>query len=180
MNPSETRASLRLLYKVARADGTISADEERALEAAAETLGVALVRPDAIDVEAEAMQIRSDEAKAATLEAAIALSAVDGRCTPEEHAVLEQLKRALGVSLELPLAEPEARWLERMKEPRRQMAAAEVEFLHRIATRQGGLPAAEYRALVDDLHRARLAVLRDVLSSAFEEATPGIDAHAGA
>lgn len=170
MERIETHAALRLLYAVAIADGNVSAEEERALTAVAEDLGVD-VDPSglAIDIPAEAGRLVSKAAKVATFEAAVALAVVDGRCTPEEHAVLERMRAALGVDLPMPVAEREQAWQRRMREVRSAMRAAEVEFLHAIGKkREIGLPQDEYEALLGELHRAQIEALRETLDPALE------------
>ena len=170
MERTETHAALRLLYAVAIADGTVSAEEERALAAAAEGLGDDVDRSGVtIDIPAEAARLTSSAAKVATFEAAVALAAVDGRCTPEEHAVLERMRAALGVDLPMPVAEREQAWQQRMREARAAMRAAEIEFLHAVGKkRESGLPQDEYEALLSGLHRAQVDALRETLDPALE------------
>lgn len=168
MDRNETQAALRLLLAVARADGTVSQDEERALEVASEKLGETVPAEGSIDLGTEAARLASREAKIATFEAAVALATVDGRCAPEEHALLERLRAALGLDLPLPVVEREARWVERMREPRERMASAEIEFLHAMARKAEGVSSDEYRAMIDELHRARAAALHDALDPTLE------------
>lgn len=170
MERIETHAALRLLYAVALADGTISPEEERALAAVAEDLGDDVDRSGvAIDIAAEAARLVSEAARVATFEAAVALAVVDGRCTPEEHAVLERMRAALGVDLPMPVAEREQAWQQRMREARAAMRAAEVEFLHAVGKkRESGLPQDEYEALLGELHRAQVEALHETLDPAME------------
>lgn len=168
MERHETKAVLRLLHAVATADGAIGAEERRALTAAAEDLREE-IGESAVDVAAEAARITSKAAKIATFEAAVALAAVDGRCTPEEHEILERLRSALGIELPMPVADRERTWEGRMREARAAMRVAEVDFLHALAKkREGSLPQEEYESLVSDLHRAQVEALHETLDPAFE------------
>ncbi|MBS2017878.1 MAG: hypothetical protein JST00_33685, partial [Deltaproteobacteria bacterium] len=150
MERRETEAALRLLHAVAMADGSITADERSALAAVAESLGAQPEPGGAVDLAKEASCITSNAAKIVTFEAAVALAAADGRCSPEEHAILEWLRDALGLSLPLPVSAREERWEGRMRSARSTMHEAEVDFLHAIAKRtKTGMPRDEYEGLVE-------------------------------
>lgn len=167
MDPLETRTVLRLLHAVATADGSIGAEERRALTAAAEELRTELEADGPVDMAAEAARIRSQEVRVATFEAAVALATVDGRCTPEEHATLERLRAALGLDLPMPVADRERTWEARMRTAREAMRAAEVDFLHGLAKRRD-VAQDEYLARVEELHRAQVEALHETFGPALE------------
>jgi len=166
MERSEREAILRLLRGFAGADGRIRSDQERVLEAASGKLGVAgPTYGDAIDISLEATYVTSPKAKVAAFEAAVAIAMVDGACSDDEGAMLEKIHALLEVDIPVSVAERAERWFKRLREARKRMADAEVDFLHRMTA---GIGAGEYRALVADLHRARVAALRDELDPALE------------
>lgn len=168
MEQNETKAVLRLLYAVATADGTVDAEERRALAVAAEHLAAELDEG-SVDVAVEAAKIVSPTARLATFEAAIALAVIDGRCTPEEHALLEVIRRVFALDLPMPVAERERTWEERTRDARAAMRSAEVDFLHSVARkREGSLSQDEYRALVAELQREQMAALHETLDPAFD------------
>lgn len=168
MQQNETHAILRLLYAVALVDGDINQEEERVMTVAREALRDDLNVIDKVDIEAEAKQLKTQETKVATFEAAVALATVDGRCSPEEHALLERLRVALGLDLPLPVVDRETRWTERMAETRAAMRSAERDFLHELSAKKDALSQDEYRALVDSLHRAQVSALHETMDSALE------------
>jgi uncharacterized tellurite resistance protein B-like protein len=163
MAPNETEACLRILFAVAVADGDVSADEERALAILAGYDGSPESLPGVLDIAAEAARITSLEARRATLDAAVAIAEVDGRCTREEHAVLERLRNALGVDETVPLEAVEGAWHEQLLEPRERLAAAEVKFLHTLAAKRDAMSTADYAALVEDLRAERARILREAI-----------------
>ena len=163
MDRNETEACLRILFAVAVADGTVSADEERALAILAGYDGSEEM-PRLLDIQKEAGRIKSSAARHATFDAAVAIAEVDGRCTKEEHALLEQLRGSLGVPSLPPPAEAEVSWRERLEEPRAKLAAAEVKFLHTLADKGGDLSTQAYAALVEELRQQRSAILNEALA----------------
>jgi tellurite resistance protein len=164
MNREEADACMRILVAVARADGNVAADEERALAA----LVGASQRdaPGEIDVSAEARHLRTPEARRATFEAAVALASVDGRCSPEEHALLGRLEEALEIDSGPDLRVAEAAWLERVKQPLAELAAAEVTFLRTLSSRRSEMSDQEYLRLASELQRVRASTLAAALAPA--------------
>lgn len=167
MNPRETKAVLRLLYAVASADGTLTNEERRALAVAADDLREELLEGP-VDIAAETSYISSTTAKLATLEAAVALAVIDGRCTPEEHMLLEQIREAFALEIAVPITLREETWEARTREARAALRSAEVDFLHALSKKQGSLSPIEYQALVFELQRTQIETLHEVLDSAFE------------
>lgn len=167
MNQREMKAALRLLYAVASADGTLTNEERRALAVAADDLSEELLEGP-VDIETETSNISSATAKLATLEAAIALAVIDGRCTPEEHEVLEQMRVAFALEIPMPIAEREETWEARTRDARAALRASEVDFLHTLSKKRGSLTPLEYQALVAELQRAQLETLHEVLDTALE------------
>jgi len=166
MERSEREAILRLLHAVASADGRIRPDGERALEAASRKLAVPTPTFETIDVAHEAARITTLKAKVAAFEAAVAIASMDDEaCSPDKRAIIEKLRTLLPAETQVSVHEREERWFARFVEPRRRMAAAEVDFLHNM---KEGIGAAEYCGLIADLHGARVAALRDELDSALE------------
>jgi tellurite resistance protein len=165
MNRDESEACLRILFTVAIADGRVSTDEERALAVLAGYDGGADV-PAVIDIPKEVLRIKSPAARRATFDAAVAIAEVDGRCSPEEHALLEQLRTALGIADAPPLDTAEHQWEEQLREPLQQLAREEVSFLHKLASDRDKLSEDTYAALVEDLRERRTRILAEALSPA--------------
>lgn len=163
MERTEAEACLRILLAVARADGDIADDEARALEVLAGYHGDPDAAPAAIDLERECRRLRTAELRRTTFDAAVALAAVDGRTTPEEHALLERLRTALEVPTVPELAKAEGAWREQLREPLRKIADAEVGFLHSLASERDKLSDEAYLALVEDLRSTRTKILADAL-----------------
>jgi pyruvate/2-oxoglutarate dehydrogenase complex dihydrolipoamide acyltransferase (E2) component len=147
----DAEAALRILLEVARADGQMSVDEERAFAILAHARPAPSSSP-RIDVREEASRM-SPEARRATLEAALALAAVDGCCGPEQHALLAELRDAVGEPEFADLEGAEASWLRAMKAPLERLSTLEVQFLRTIA-KDEELGDKEYGALVS-WHGAR-------------------------
>jgi tellurite resistance protein len=168
MESTESRACLRILLAVARADGHVDQEEARALEVLGElAYGSAAPRKtDAVDLEAEIAAVRSPGARRTTFEAAVALAELDGKCTPEEHRLLERLQRAFALDTDLELGADEAKWSSTLREPRKRLATAESEFLRTVADLQaaGDLSEPRYEQLVAGLRARRAAVLEGALS----------------
>lgn len=162
MDRSEAQACLRILFVVALADGRVSPDEERALAILA-GYGGDEAMPALLDVPAEVARIRSPAARRATFDAAVALATVDGRCSPEEHQLLEQLRVAFGIEDAPSVDSSEAAWREELREPLQRLAAEEVDFLHAIAKERDRLSEEAYAAMVEDLRARRARILEDAL-----------------
>ena len=165
MDRFEAEASFRILVAIARADGHVAVDEERALAIlarfdSAKDLGAQ------IDLAREAARIRSPDVRRSTFDAALAMASIDGKCTPEEHALLTQLRTALAITDCPDLAVAESEWLDKMKTPVADLSGLEVEFLRAIAQKREGMTDGEYGALVSDFSNRRTSVLRDALTAA--------------
>ncbi len=168
MTRDEADACLRILAAIARADGSISADEARALAhfgGAEGDKAAADAQSSRVDITREAKRIRSAEARRATFEAAIAMAEVDSRCTREEHAVLVELRNALELDDVVDVLVAEREWAQQMTEPLRALADADRGFLLAVARERdaGELSNERYVAMVDDLRREHARVLADVL-----------------
>lgn len=168
MDPTETTAALRILLAVACADGRLAADEENLLDVVAERMnqaGAPHALDGAVDVAREARRIRSPEARRTTFDAAVALAAVDGECSPEEHALLLQLRDLLQVDAAIDLAAAERRSAERVARVRDDLDRATIDFLGRIRRAESGgdLPQEEYEELVHDLSRRKHELLAQAL-----------------
>ncbi len=163
MDPSESEASFRILVAVARADGHIAADEERALAILAR-LDSARDMDGQVDVAKEAARIRSPDLRRATFDAALALASVDGQCTQEEHALLIQLRVALDITDCPSVAVAEAAWLEKMRAPLAELSDLEVRFLRAVALEGEDMTDRQYATLVSEFSRKRAEVLRDGLA----------------
>lgn len=164
---NETEACLRILVAVAMADGTFTSDEERALGILASVEGASpRDAPRTIDVAKEAARVRSKEARRAVFEAAVAMSEVDGACHPNEHALLVDLGRALGIEDAPKLAVKEEKvWHDELAASRERLAEVEARFLKQIGS-EGELSQAAYEALVRELREARQEILREGLGGA--------------
>lgn len=165
MDRFEAEASFRILVAIARADGHVAVDEERALAILAR-FDSARDLGQQIDVAREVARIRSPDVRRATFQAALALASVDGKCTPEEHALLTELRAALQIDDCPDLAVAEEAWLAKMKEPVADLSELEVTFLREIALKREGMTDREYASLVADFSQRRSSVLRDALEPA--------------
>jgi tellurite resistance protein len=165
MERSEAEASFRILVAVARADGHVAVDEERALAILARFDATADISGQ-IDVEKEAEKIRSVDVRRATFDAALALASVDGRCTEEEHALLVRLRAALAIEDCPDLAVAEAAWIETMQDPLAEIEGLELEFLRTISLKRDEMTDKEYAALVSQFGAKRSRVLAEALSTA--------------
>ena len=149
---AEARAVLRVLLAVAAADGSIDDEELQTLAIVGDQMGAKPDSARAIDVDAELRSILTPPARDLTVRAALAIAAVDGVCTPEEHALLERIDAAFGrkSSREI-LVGSEQQWLARMGDAREALARATDDFLHALARRSGSTDAAVYDALLSQL-----------------------------
>lgn len=171
MTRDEADACLRILAAVARVDGDMSADEKRALAVFAEetrefgAVGPQNSRPPPIDVAREAERIQSPEARRATFEAALAMTQVDGRSTPEEHGLLVALRDAMKLDDVGDVTVEEGRWRDELRLPLRELADADQAFLKAVQKeRDGGeLSSERYVAMVEELRREHARVLREAL-----------------
>jgi len=100
----EVLASLKILVAVAKADGKLLDEERRALETSlgAIPIGVTLqtLLDEDVDLEREIAAIRTVEAREETYRAAVALTTIDGVCSPEEQSLLERLWSAFDLSVD--------------------------------------------------------------------------------
>ncbi len=158
--PAEARAVLRVLLAVAAADGAIDDEELQTLAVVGDQMGA---KPDgarAIDVDAELRSILSPPARDLTVRAALAIAAVDGICTPEEHSLLERIDAAFGrKSSRETLIGNERQWLARMGDAREALARATDDFLHALARSGGSTDAVAYDALLAQLDERKRKAL---------------------
>jgi tellurite resistance protein len=163
MNPTEAQASVRILLAVARADSSVADDERRTIGAIAAQSGARFEEAGAIDVDAELARLTSPDARRLTMRAALAIALVDGKCTPEERRLLEQLNAALGGALEIG-GEVEA-WTARMAELRSAVEEATDGFLHAVtrASKGAQLSSRDYEALVAGLEKKKKELLAGAL-----------------
>jgi uncharacterized protein (DUF697 family) len=97
---SEAVAGLRILVAIAQADGTIHDEERASLSAALD--GVTLpgattvdsLLAETIDVGKELGAVKDAASRAEIYKSAYGLAYVDGNCSAEEQAILDQMKRA--------------------------------------------------------------------------------------
>lgn len=158
LNEAEAVASLRVLVSVAKADGVLHDAERKALAAALEGMdlpgdtSVESMLDAAIDLDAELARLATDEARTEAYRSAYGLAYADGDCSPEEAALLERIRGALGV-------------------PEEQRAALEQLF----ARAREGAPAEAAHAvkpIADPAERAA-RIRSDVLKSAVYGAVLG-------
>ena len=103
MNDQEILASIRLLVAVAKADGHLHSEEQKALEAALEGVelpeGTTLetLLGEDVDVEAQAAVLESQSSRVQAYRSAYSMAYADGKCTDEERELLEQLRERLVV-----------------------------------------------------------------------------------
>ncbi len=169
MDAAESRACLRILLAVARADGKVDTDEARAVEVLAQhAFGAeAPHKAEVFDLEAEIAAVRSPAARHTTFEAALAIAELDGKCTPDEHRLLGRLQHAFGFDADHELDADEGKWVNALKKPRKALEKATADFLHAVsaAQDQGDLTEPQYEKLVADLRARRTALLEQALAA---------------
>jgi uncharacterized protein (DUF697 family)/uncharacterized tellurite resistance protein B-like protein len=106
ISESEVLTSLRVLVRVAKADGVLHVDERRALALALEVVplpdGVMLdaLLEESQDLDDLLAQLESREARAEIYKSAYSMANADGRCSPEEQAVLDRIREYLSLTAE--------------------------------------------------------------------------------
>jgi uncharacterized protein (DUF697 family)/tellurite resistance protein len=104
LTQSESVASLHVLVAVARADGTLHAEERAALEEGLRETGLldALsaeeIFADHFDLDEQVALLESPEARAETYRSAYGLAYADGDCSEKERALLAELRTKLGIA----------------------------------------------------------------------------------
>jgi len=164
MERSERDACLRVLLAVARADGVVDEEERRTLAVVAAEVGESAPSDAHIDLEAELAKLHSSEARARVLSAAHAIAAVDGRCSPEEYAVLQRIHAALGGDAVPDIEVASREWASRMGDARDGIDRATSEFLHAVAS-LGDASNQAYEGLVQELDGKKRAALRRALDA---------------
>lgn len=168
MDAAEARACLRILLAVARADGKVDTDEARAVELLAEKAygAAAPQKNEAFDVDAEIAAVTSPVARHTTFEAAIAIAELDGKCTADEHRLINKLYDAFELGEDHVLEVDEAKWLNALRKPRKALEKATSDFLHAVSAAQekGDLTEPQYERLVADLRKRRTELLEQALS----------------
>jgi len=164
MKPSEAEASMRILHVVAEADSTPPVDGDRILGAVAEKTGAMTTAEGPIDLDRELKRLASEDAKRLTMRAALAIAAIDGKCTADEHRLLVKLDAALGGGLNL--AKAEADWIARMAETRKAVAAVTDGFLHEVgrASAIAELSPQRYEALLADFEKKKRELMTKAIS----------------
>jgi tellurite resistance protein len=164
MKPSEAEASMRILRAVAEADATVAADEQRVLGVVAEKTGARADAEGPIDLDRELLRLSSEDAKRLTMRAALAIAAIDGKCTADEHRLLAKVDAAIGGGLDL--AEAEAEWTARMAETRRAVAAETDDFLRAVgrASAIAELSPQRYETLLADFEKKKRELMTKAIS----------------
>lgn len=166
----ERIASLRILACVARADAKVHAAEDLALEALGEgEAGFSFrktLHEDA-DLDSLLREIVSAELKTRTLNEAIALANFDGRCSPQELAMLTKIRDAFGAGPEIDLVADSDLWRRRTAKIRGAFEAATAAYLHKVhdGAAHVELSVERYERLVAELSQAK----RDI-EKAFRDA----------
>lgn len=171
MDRSEAQACLRVLLCLASADDEADDDKARLLRMVAEDAYAPAPAPAMLErtdcsLDEDLAQIKSGAAKDVTFRAALSLVEIDGRCTAKEHAILQRIHRAFGVSHPLELEEAQAG--AQAEEARGRMRAATDDFLHAVneASKSGDLPQDEYEKLVSMLEDRKRAALAQAIAHA--------------
>jgi tellurite resistance protein len=165
MSPEELRSSLRVLLAIAQADGDVDADERLLLAGVAEQLDAPLGSDEHVDIDAELATLASEDAKAITFRAAVAMASVDGQCSPAEHALLRKVRDALAPDDELPLETVETQWKARMRKTRTQLDRESDAFLDQVAANKSALTKEAYEKMVVELDRKKTALLKDAVDA---------------
>jgi len=171
----ELFASLRILAHVARADARVHSEERLALDVLGERdggLSGSQALHDTTDLDSLLKLVVSPELRRRTLIEAIALANVDGRCAPEELAVLERIRDAFGAPEGLDLAADSAAWKRRSARVRKALEAATAAYLHKVHddAARADLSMDRYERLVRELAEAKGGIER-----AFREAVDDVE-----
>jgi len=168
ISSQEARAVLRVLHAVAAADGAVDEEERRTLDVVGEQAGIEPGREQVVDVDAELRRITTPAAQTLTVRAALAISAIDGRCAPEEHALIARIHAAFGSKPGTEaLIAAEEKWLSRMGAARTAIARATDDFLHALA-RHGAAEPSVYDRLLSELERRK----RDTFAALLKPSAP--------
>lgn len=163
----EAEASLLVLIAVARADGKVTAEEQRVVDLAGEHEGrsVTFATVGEIDLDAELAKIKSNAARRLTLKAALALASVDGETSAVEHAILQRIHAALGDKAVLELRVIEDAAASRMKDVREALSRCSDDFMHALAraTHGGVVDQDEYENILADLERRKHDIVEGAL-----------------
>lgn len=158
----ERIASLRILACVARADAKIHATEELALEALSQDETEFSFRHalhEDIDLDSLLPQIVSPELRSRTLTEAIALANIDGRCSPQELAMLARIRDAFGAGPDVDLVADSDLWRRRTARIRHALEAATAAYLHSVRDDEHvDSSIGHYERHVAELARARLEI----------------------
>ncbi len=165
LDTTEASAVLKVLLAVAAADGIVDDEERITLEAVAYRAGVEPDDDAVVDLDAELRCIRSPAARQLTLRASFAIAAVDGRCSPEEHAILERVHAAFGVPLAIgALVTGEQQWVTRMGSARAALTRATDDFLHELARGASSLDTSAYEEMLGRLESRKRRALEVAMS----------------
>jgi tellurite resistance protein len=164
MDRVEKEATVRVLLTVARADGVVDDDERRTLGVVAAAIGVPGPVDRTVDLEAELVRVRSPEARELLVTAAHAMANIDGRCTPEEYAILARIHEVVWYDGMPDIEAAEREWATRMSDVRDIMSRATAQFLHAVAA-LGDAPSVSYEALVQELDGKKRAALGRALGA---------------
>lgn len=165
MTPAELRASLRVLLAVAQADGEVDHEERHLLSGIGSQLNVDVRSDERVDLSGALALLCTDEARELTFRAAVAMANVDGRCSPEEHALLMRIRTELALPAGVPLEVMEDEWSLRMEETRERIDRISDAFLDEIAARETVLSQEVYERMVADLERKKASILREAVST---------------
>lgn len=167
LDATEASAVLKVLLAVAAADGIVDDEERSTLEAVAYRAGVEADDDPDVDLDAELRRIRSPAARQLTLRASFAIAAVDGRCSPEEHAILLRVHAAFGVPLAADaLVSDEQQWIARMGGARTALTRATDDFLRELARGASSLDASAYEEMLGRLESRKRRALEAAVSPA--------------
>jgi uncharacterized tellurite resistance protein B-like protein len=155
----ELLASLRILAHVARADAHVRSEERLALDALGERDGGATAYElvhDKTELEELLAAVKSPEIQRRTLIEAIALANVDGKCAPEEHALLLRIREGFGLADSIDLEHDSAAWKRRSAKVRKALDDATAAYLHKVHSHDehAELTMGRYDTLVGELGRA--------------------------
>ena len=161
----ELLASLRILAHVARADARVRSEERLALDALGERDCGATAHElvhDKTELAALLAAVKSPEIQRRTLIEAIALANVDGKCAPEEHALLLRIRDGFGLTDGIDLEHDSAAWKRRSARLRKALEDATTAYLHQVHSEdeRAELTMGRYDKLVDELGRAKREIQR--------------------
>jgi hypothetical protein len=166
MTLDETKALLRVLVELTKADMVVEPQETTRLqELAGHALPPVPTQADwasgTKNIDDTLRSLKSPASRAFALSALAAVAMADGVCTEQEQTFLDRVRAALDPEQRFDMQRARSFWAERGDKLEEALAAANDRFLHRMATVSGGaeLPLGDYMRLIEELNVEKRALV---------------------